>query len=201
MTITPKDNDIDEPNRTVKISATSVTNTQGVTGPASKTLTITDDDAKPTLEIALDNNSISENGGVARVTARLTGGKVSSAATTITISASGEGFTQGGTTLTIGAGKTDSEDPPVTITGVDNNVDAPDKTVTVSVSKVTNSHQAPDAPTTPLTLTIEDDEEKPTVTLISRVGHDRRGSRDDREGCTGSSIERGNDNELVGRGG
>ncbi len=48
VTLTAKDNNVHGPERkTVDVSATSVTNTDGVTGPASVELTITDDDEPP----------------------------------------------------------------------------------------------------------------------------------------------------------
>ena len=176
LTITPDPDTEDEPERTLTISASVSNDQNGLDAPripTSLSLTITDDDAKPTLEIALDLVKIKENGGVATVTAKLLNNRTSSEDTTIEIEATpGQNATSNdfnlsdNKVLTIKAGETASTGTAVTITGVNNTVDAPDKTVTVSVGRVTNSHQAPDAPTTPLTLTIEDDEEKPTVTLI-----------------------------------
>ena len=80
-------------------------------------------------------------------------------------------FTLSGTTLTIAAGQTTSTGT-VTITAVNNAVDAPDKTVTVSGS-VTGGHGV-SAPSSQ-TLTITDDEGAPTVALVlmpSTIGED-----------------------------
>ena len=76
LTIVSVDDNIDEPKRTVKISATVSNNVDGLAAPSPPkdvTLEVTDNDAKPTLAIELDTNVIGENGGVAKVTAKLTG--------------------------------------------------------------------------------------------------------------------------------
>ena len=64
-------------------------------------------------------------------------------------------------TLTIAAGQTSSTGP-VTITGIDNRVDAPDKSVTVSAA--VSGGLGVTAPSS-RTLTITDDDTAPTVTL------------------------------------
>ena len=112
----------------------------------------------PDVFLELSPAEISENGGVSRVTARLS--RASGAVTTVMVSAapvspavSGD-FTQSGTTLTIAAGQTSSTGT-VRITAVDNDVDAPDKQVTVSGSASnTQGVTGPDD----VTLTIEDDD-------------------------------------------
>ena len=163
VTITGVDNDVDAPGKTVTVSATA-TNDQGVTAPVSKTLTIEDDDAAPTVELVLDNGSISEAGGVATVSATLD--RASSETTTVTVSATpvspadAGDFTLAGSILTIAAGSTTSAGT-VTITGVDNQVDAADRTVTVSATATNDQGvTAPDAKT----LTIMDDDRR-TVSL------------------------------------
>ena len=52
MTITAHNNDVDAPNKTVRVSG-SASNSQGVTDPADVTLTITDDDTAPTVTLEL----------------------------------------------------------------------------------------------------------------------------------------------------
>ena len=89
----------------------------------------------PTVTLVLNPSSIGENGGVSTVTATLSGASSE---------VDGDGFCDGGvpcgfgglhaesgTALTIAAGSTTSTGV-VTVTAVDNVVDAPDKTVTVS---------------------------------------------------------------------
>ena len=165
VTITAVNNTVDAPEKTVTVSATAA-NSQGVIAPADVTLTITDDEETPTATLVLTPDSITESGGVSTVTAMLDG--KSSEATIITVSATADSgtdpgdFTLIGSTLTIAAGATDSAGT-VTITAVDNTVDAPEKTVTVSAT-ATNSQEVV-APAD-VTLTITDDEETPTATLV-----------------------------------
>ena len=68
FSFTPTQDSIDEPDETVNING-------GTTVPdimvGGTQLTITDDDAAPTVSLALSNSSISENGGIATVTASL----------------------------------------------------------------------------------------------------------------------------------
>ena len=121
----------------------------------------------PALEITLNlsPDSIDENGGVSVVTARLD--RASGTPTEVTVTASPDApaktgdYRLRGTTLTIPAGERASTGR-VTITAVDNDVDAPDKTVTVSGTA--RNAQGVTGPE-PVTLTIEDDDETPTVTL------------------------------------
>ena len=165
VTITAVDNTTDAPDKTVTVSGTAA-NSQGVTNPANVTLTIRDDEDPPRVTLSLSSASISEGGGVSTVTAKLD--LASSAATAITVSASpganavmADFNVSNNKVLTIAAGDTTSTGL-VTITAVDNSVNAPDKTVTVS-GVAANSHGA----TNPVavTLTLTDDEATPQVTL------------------------------------
>ena len=164
VTITAVDNTQDAPNKTVTVTA-SVTGGNGVSAPPAQSLTITDDDGTPTVTLKLDPASIGENGGVSTVTASLTA--PSSDQVTVTVSATPTApaletdFTLTGSTLTIDPGETESTGT-VTIAAVNNDVDAPDKTVEVTGS-VTGGRgvTAPAAQT----LTIEDDEPMPIVNL------------------------------------
>ena len=164
VTITAVDNDQDAPDKTVTVSAT--VSADGVTAPADATLTITDDDeapvVTPVVTLVLNPDSIAENGGVSTVTATLN--TASAEAFTVTVSATAVDpavagdFTLGGATLSFAADATMSTGE-VTITAVDNDEDAPDKTVTVSGSVSLGGVTAPaDA-----TLTITDDDEAPVV--------------------------------------
>ena len=169
FTLTPTDDAVHETDETVTVSGESGT----LTIPDA-TLTLEDDEDLPTLTLALDNSSIGEAGGVATVTASLSG--ASSAATTVTVSAAANAgavvtdFTVStNKTLTIAAGDTDSTGT-VTITGVNNAVDAPDKTVTVSATVSGGNGVA--VPGT-ATLTLSDDDGPPTgiaLTLTSASG-------------------------------
>ena len=175
VTISANNNDVDTPDKTVRVSGTA-DNSHGVTDPDDVELTITDDDAAPTVMLRLSRTSIGEDGGSTTVTARLD--RTSSETTTVTVSATAvspaaaRDFTlSSNKTLTIDAGQTTSSGT-VTISANNNDVDTPDKTVQVS-GTARNSHAVtnPDV----VDLTITDDDDPPTVTLrLSRdsIGED-----------------------------
>ena len=142
VTIAAVDNDEAAPDKTVTVSGT--VSLDGVTAPADATLTIADDDEPapteaPVVTLVLTLDSIGENGGVSTVTATVS--PASAEAFTVTVSAAAVApavagdFTLAGTTLSFAADATASTGE-VTITAVDNDEDAPDKTVTVSGSGV-----------------------------------------------------------------
>ena len=166
VTITAQDNDVDASNKTVTVSAT-VSGGNGVSAPSSVTLTITDDEGAPTVMLVLGPASVSEDGGVSAVTATLSG--VSSASVAVTVSAAavspavaGDFALSSNKVLAIAAGETTSTGL-VTITAENNDVDAPDKRVTVSASATGgNGVSAPAS----VTLTITDDESAPAVSLV-----------------------------------
>ena len=163
VTITAVDNQVDAPDKTVAVSGT--VSLSGADAPSDVTLTITDDESAPVVTLVLTPDSIGENGGVSTVTA--TASPASSEAFTVTVSADAVApsvagdFELAGTTLSFAANATRSTGS-VTITGMDNQVDAPDKTVAVSG---TVSLSGADAPSD-VTLTITDDESAPVVTLV-----------------------------------
>ena len=158
LTLSAVDNAVDAPDKTIHISG-GASNALGVVDPAAVALTITDDDGMRTVTLHLTPSSISENGGTANVTASLSGS--SSEAVTLTVSASpvqlavaGDFAISSNNTLTIAPGSTSSTGA-VTITGVDNDVDALDKSVSVSAA-VSGGHGV-SAPSHEA-LTITDDE-------------------------------------------
>ena len=151
----------------------ALTNGQGAGAVTGAALTITDDENLPTASLLIDplSSSISENGGIATVTAQLAGlsGKSSEATTvTVTVTAVASSgavagdFTQTGTTLTIAAGSLTSTGL-VTITGVDNNVDAANKLLQISATAA-GGHGIQNPGLTVLTLT--DDDAAPTAALV-----------------------------------
>ncbi len=168
VTITANDNSVDAPDKTVTVSATA-SNTEGLAGnPDDVSLTIQDDEPSPTVTLALSSASVSENGGVSTVTASLS--HASSQDTTLTVSGTAVSpavagdFEQSGAALTIVAGSLTSTGT-VTLTAVDNDVYAPDKTVTVSAT-VSNTQGLAGNPAD-VTLTIEEDDPSITVGLSS----------------------------------
>ena len=166
--VTAVDNDLHEPDiygnpvRNVTVTAVAQ-NDYGVVGPASVRLGIRDNEEAPTVTLHLSSDSISENGGSATVTATLSHPSVNVAiasvgATKVHPTRDADFELSDNNLLLIAPGKTQSTGT-VTIIAINNNVDAPDKKVKVSAQAL---HL--DAPAR-LTLTIEDDEEAPTVAL------------------------------------
>ena len=118
------------------------------------------------VTLRLSSSSIGENGGVSTVTARLD--RASAADTTLLVGAtavdpatSNDFMLSANKTLTITAGQTSSAGT-VTIIANNNDVDAPNKTVTVSAA-VDNADGVTGP--SPVTLTIRDDDAAPAVTL------------------------------------
>ena len=164
VTVTVNGDTTDEPNETIVLRLSSPSNARlsGGVQTLDGTGTINDDDATPTVTLALSPASIDEDGGStsgrSTVTATLSG--ASSQDVTLTVAAAAVSpavagdYTLSGTTLTIAAGVTTSVGT-VTITAVDNNVDAADKTVTVSATASGgNGVSDPDD----VSLTITDDD-------------------------------------------
>ena len=124
----------------------------------------------PTVTLALTPPSISENNGSSTVTASLD--RASSVETTVTVTAeamspavSGDFTLSSNGTLGITAGQTSSTGV-VTVGAVDNNVDAPDKTVAVTATaENTNGVTQP----SPVLLTITDDDSTPVITTTSPI--------------------------------
>ncbi len=116
------------------------------------------DDDDPEVKLSLSDDSISENGGTTEVSAALT--EVSHQTVTITFIHAPGAYTvpSDANTITIEAGETKSTDR-VTLTAVDNTTDSPDRSVTVS------GISSPQAEVVGAKLTLEDDDDAPTVTL------------------------------------
>ena len=119
----------------------------------------TDATTTPAVTLALSDGSIGENGGVSTVTATVS--PASAAAFTVTVAAAAAVFPtvaadfrlSANTVLSFAENATTSTGS-VTITGVDDDVDAADKTVTVSGTVSATSVTAPPN----RTLTLEDDD-------------------------------------------
>ena len=118
----------------------------------------TDANAAPGVTLALSDDSIGENGGVSTVTATVS--PASAAAFTVTVAAAAVSpavaadFRLSANTVLSFAENATTSTGSVTITGVDNDVDAADKTVTVSGTVSATSVTAPPN----RTLTLEDDD-------------------------------------------
>ena len=146
----------DEADETVNVTGTTTVTELSVTG---TTVAIADDDEAPTVTLSLSSASIGEDGGVSTVTASLD--HPSGAETRVTVSvvpdapAQAADFTlSSNAVLTIAAGATASTGA-VTVTAVDNDVDAADKTVQVKGAAANSVGIAGPAD---VTLTLADDD-------------------------------------------
>ncbi len=157
----------DEP---VIVTLSSPTQAALAEGGASGTGTITDDDAAPTVTLAVAPSEIAESGtgNVSTVTATLD--HRSSAATTVTVGATAGTDTVAGDfrlsaakTLMIAAGRTSSTGT-VTVTAVDNSRDEANKTVVVT-GTATNSQGITQPADVDLTIT--DDDGAPALSIDS----------------------------------
>ena len=128
---------------------------------AGVSVTVTDNDTTtPAVTLALSAASIGENGGLSTVTATVS--PASAAAFTVTVAAAAAAmspavaadFRLSANTVLSFAENATASTGSVTITGVDNDVDAADKTVTVSGTVSATGVTAPSN----RTLTLEDDD-------------------------------------------
>ena len=138
-------------------------------GNSDRILRIVKDDAVP-VTLKLTPEAIGETGGVSTVTASLE--RASNAVTTVMVSTEAVAPAVAGNftlsvnrTLTIAAGDTSSTGE-VMLAAVGNNVDAPDKMVTVSATAENINGVTPPAA---VTLTIIDDDATPVITTASPI--------------------------------
>ena len=164
VTITSTDDALSEGDETVIIDITSVANGTEI-GTEQETVTITDDDAAPTVTLS-GGAAIAENAGIATITATLSA--LSGQPVTVTLLYSGTAsdladYTTTGASIVIPAG---SLTGAVTISGIDDAQDELDETVLVDIDTVTNGTESGFQQQT---VTITDDDAAPTVTLSGGV--------------------------------
>ena len=160
-TVTAVQDNIDELDETIILDIDQVTNgTEN--GTQQKTITITDDDDIPTVELSLVNAVMREDADVSTLRATINRASSRDVIVNLVISgtASGGGvdYTISSTTITIPAGQLSAV---VTVTSVDDNIDEPDETIIADIDQVTN---AVEVGTQQETITIRDDD-PPLVTL------------------------------------
>ena len=161
-TVTGLPDEVFEGGETVTISALL----DGIGFGVERTITLTDGDAAPTVTLVLTPDSIFENNGVSVVTATLSG--LSEIPLDVTVSAEAVApgvaadFELSGSTLSFAANATASTGA-VTVTGVDNVVDAPDKQVRIQGSVSDTRFTAPEAKL----LTLEDDDEASNTVTVT----------------------------------
>ncbi len=165
FTLTPTDDSVDETDETITVSGSSGSLTVN-----SATITLSDDDAAPTVTLALSRTAIDESGTANSATVTASLNHASSVQTTVIVSAApgtntaADDFAlSSNKTLTIAAGSTSSTGT-VTITAADNSADDPDKSVTVSGS-ASNSQGVTDP--ADVSLAIRDDDAAPVLSIDS----------------------------------
>ncbi|MFP6904168.1 MAG: Calx-beta domain-containing protein, partial [Verrucomicrobiota bacterium] len=161
-TVTAEQDALDEDNETVIVDIDSVNNGTE-SGTQQESTAITDDDAEPSVTLAVDNATIAEAAGVATFTATL--GAVSGRDVTVNLALSGTA-TGGGTDYTlssaaivISAGNLSNT---ATVTADQDVLDEDDETVIVDIDSIANGTESG---TQQETTTILDDDALPTVTL------------------------------------
>ena len=162
VTITANNNEVDAPNKTVRVSGTA-SNSQGVTDPSDVTLTITDDDAAPVMTLEVNPAMIAEAAGISTVTVRITNGVTFAEAQEIRLSFSGTArkntdYTVDSERLNLMVG-----DDSVTtlVTGVNDRLVDVDETILITAThgrRPVGTQQ---------TITITDDDAAPVVTTDS----------------------------------
>ena len=163
VTVTGVDNDVDAPDKPVTVTGTAASGDSGVNAPSSATLTLTDDDAAPTATLAVAPASVSENGGVATVTATLS--HESSEPSTVTVTSVSGAYTAGtDATIVIAAGSTTAASDTATVTAVDDSTHQGSAGRSVTVTAALGNGQGAGA-VTGAALTLTDDETLPTVAL------------------------------------
>lgn len=160
-TLTAVSDTVEEPDESITVDILGVTNAQESGTQQVTTVIVDDDTVVPEVTLSVDNLSISEAGGVATLTANL------SVPTTVPVTvnlsfdgtAGAEDFTASATQIVVSAGSTSGS---LTITAAQDALDEPNEFIGITVDSVENGTAfSPVGPT----ITINDDDDEPTVTL------------------------------------
>ena len=153
------DDKIYEGNENIIVSIASVTNAYGS---GAQTLTINDDEGKPTVTLTTSALSFSENGGTCDVTAKLS--NKSAYPVTVTLAFSGTAkvdrdYTTSAAIVTVPAGSTSAS---ITLTGINNSIDEDDKTLVVDITGVT---EGTEDGSQSIALSVTDDDAAPSFSV------------------------------------
>ena len=159
VTITAHNNNVDTPDKTVRVSGTAG-NSEGVIGPSAVALTIRDDDAVPELTLSVHPEEIEEAGGTATVKVKVTNHVTFAADQTITLTVEGTAdedtdYTVGSKTLTLIARQSEVT---TAVTAINDKDD--DDAETILVTATHGSRRVG----TPRTIRITDDDSTPVIT-------------------------------------
>ncbi len=164
ITVTGVDDAVDDGNQTSSILLAAATSTDpGYNGrkPADVMVINTDDDGQPTVTLSIDNASLAEAGGVATLTATLTG----ASAQNIVVSLGYSGTSTHGNdysasnSISIPAGETTGTAP---INVIQDSLDEDNESIVVDINSVTNGIESG---TQQVNASIIDDDQQPSVTL------------------------------------
>lgn len=159
VTLTAIQDALDEPDETIIVDITGVTN-GSEDGVQQITATITDDNVPPTVTLSVTGSPLAESGGGVTVTATLSA--ISGLDVTVALGFSGiaifgTDYTASFGSIIIPAGQTTAS---ITVTGVDDALDESEETIIVDVIGVINGSESG---TQRVTATITDNDPAPTV--------------------------------------
>ncbi|OPY28919.1 MAG: Calx-beta domain protein [Methanocella sp. PtaU1.Bin125] len=151
---------VDEDNETIILTLSSPKNATTGT-PASTTITITDEDAQPTLRFAAATYTVAENAGAATVTVNLTGSTALPVSVNYSVTGgnatAGTDYTGGAGTLTFAPGTTTAS---FNVNILNDAMDENDETIVFTLSNPKNASTGTPASTT---ITITDNDAQPTL--------------------------------------
>ncbi len=183
VTISANDNDVDAPDRTVRVSGRA-SNDHGVTGPSEKTLTVTDDDDEPVRTLEVGPSTMVEAAGTSTVTVRITNGVTFAADQEIRLSWAGTAakdtdYTVGTERLTLTLG---GSSVTTTLTAVEDELVENDEEILITATHnreavgtqqtvtITDDDFAPEITTTPPLLVAENETEVETLAATDADG-------------------------------
>ncbi|MDP3856771.1 MAG: Calx-beta domain-containing protein, partial [Stagnimonas sp.] len=172
LTLVGKNDALDEDDETAIVTMGTPLNATA-TAPISNTITILDDDPVPTVSLSTGNQSVSEAGGSATVTATLSA--LSGRNVTVPVARSGKAkfnsdYFLSPTTIVIPAGGLSAS---MTLVGKDDAFDEAYETAILTMSTPLNASATG---TTSNTITIDDDDAPPTVAFVTARSNVTEGS-------------------------
>jgi hypothetical protein len=174
VTLTAQDDTVYEGNETIEVEIQSVENGQE-DGTQAVSLEITDDETEPEVKLGLADSPMDEDGGVATITATLS--ETTELTTRVTLSYSGTAtmntdYVTPTSTITIAAGTISGT---VKLTAVSDDVYEGNETIKAEITDVENARKGS---ARNVTASINDDNDKPEITLELANSPMEEGSED-----------------------